>query len=158
MLFLLQLHTHQQWVKSFYTVSPSLPLSPHLSFCDHSEDWCSALKEPWPWVHPYNQDHLPAQGLQSFLETNFIYFWLCWAFVSVHGLLSSCCAKAARCRGFSRCRARAPEHRLHSSGAQEQLLLSMCDLPGTGMEPVSPASVGKFFTTEPPGKPQGSQS
>ena len=30
----------------------------------------------------------------------------------------------------------------------------MWDLPGTGLEPVSPA--GRFLTTEPPGKPQES--
>ena len=27
------------------------------------------------------------------------------------------------------------------------------DLPSPGIEPVSPALVGRFFTTEPPGKP-----
>ena len=27
------------------------------------------------------------------------------------------------------------------------------DLPGPGIEPVSPALAGRFFTTEPPGKP-----
>ena len=30
----------------------------------------------------------------------------------------------------------------------------MWDLPGSGMEPVSPALTGGFFTTEPPGKPR----
>ena len=30
---------------------------------------------------------------------------------------------------------------------------SMWDLPGSGMEPVSPALAGEFFTTEPPEKP-----
>ena len=30
----------------------------------------------------------------------------------------------------------------------------MWDLPGPGIEPVAPASVGGFFTTELPGKPQ----
>ena len=29
----------------------------------------------------------------------------------------------------------------------------MWDLPGSGLEPVSPALAGGFFTTEPPGKP-----
>ena len=29
----------------------------------------------------------------------------------------------------------------------------MWDLPGPGVEPMSPALVGEFFTTEPPGKP-----
>ena len=30
----------------------------------------------------------------------------------------------------------------------------MWDLPGSGIEPMSPALQGKLFTTEPPGKPQ----
>ena len=30
----------------------------------------------------------------------------------------------------------------------------MWDFPGSGIEPVFPAQAGKFFTTEPPGKPQ----
>ena len=34
------------------------------------------------------------------------------------------------------------------------LLLSLWDLPGPGMEPVSPALAGGFFTPEPPGKPE----
>ena len=34
------------------------------------------------------------------------------------------------------------------------MLCSMCDLPGPGIEPVSPALAGRFFTTEPPGKPR----
>ena len=29
------------------------------------------------------------------------------------------------------------------------------DLPNPGIEPASPASAGGFFTTEPPGKPNG---
>ena len=33
------------------------------------------------------------------------------------------------------------------------LLLGMWNLLGSGMGPVSPALAGKFFTTEPPGKP-----
>ena len=32
-------------------------------------------------------------------------------------------------------------------------ILGMWDLPKPGMEPVSPALAGQFFTTEPPGKP-----
>ena len=30
----------------------------------------------------------------------------------------------------------------------------MCDLPGSGIEPMSLALAGGFFTTEPPRKPQ----
>ena len=40
-----------------------------------------------------------------------------------------------------------------SLGTQAQLLHSMWDLPGPRIEPVSHALAGRFFTTEPPGKP-----
>ena len=33
------------------------------------------------------------------------------------------------------------------------LFPSACDLPDPGIEPMSPALVAGFFTTEPPGKP-----
>ena len=32
---------------------------------------------------------------------------------------------------------------------------SLWDLPGSGIKPASPALAGRFFTTEPPGKPRG---
>ena len=67
---------------------------------------------------------------------------------SKRGLPCSCSALASHCRGLSRCRARALDHRLRS-----WLLHGMWDLPGLGVEPMSPALAGGFFTTEPPGKP-----
>ena len=36
---------------------------------------------------------------------------------------------------------------------QAQLLWGVWDLPGPGIEPMSPESAGGFFDTEPPGKP-----
>ena len=42
---------------------------------------------------------------------------------------------------------------LISCGSRAQFLLSMWDLRRPGIEPVSPALVGGFFTTEPSGKP-----
>ena len=44
-------------------------------------------------------------------------------------------------------------HGLSNCGAQAWLLHGVWDLPGPGIEPVSPALAGEFFTTEPPGKP-----
>ena len=55
--------------------------------------------------------------------------------------------------GLSCCRSRAPEHRLSSCGTWVQLPHGTWDLPGPGIEPVSPALAGRFFTTEPPRKP-----
>ena len=54
--------------------------------------------------------------------------------------------------GFSSCGSRALECSLSSCGAQASLFRGMWDLPGPGLEPVSPALVGRFLTTEPPGK------
>ena len=41
--------------------------------------------------------------------------------------------------------------RASSYGAGPQLLCSMWDLPGSGIEPTSPTLAGGFFPTEPPG-------
>ena len=62
-----------------------------------------------------------------------------WASVIVAGELCSCGS-------------RAPERRLSSCGAGALLLRGMWDLPGPGLEPVSPALAGGFLTTVPPGK------
>ena len=100
---------------------------------------------------------------------------LCGLFSSCGGwrLLSSCGARAF-CGGFSCCRAQAPglagfslcgtwlsscsswapEHRLSRCGARAWMLRGMWDLPGSGVEPVSPTLAGRFFTTGPPGKPE----
>ena len=56
-------------------------------------------------------------------------------------------------RGLSSCGSWAPGHRLNSCGAQALLHCGMWGLPRSGMEPVSPALAGGFFTTDPPGKP-----
>ena len=51
------------------------------------------------------------------------------------------------------CGSQALEHRRSSCGPRAESLLRMWDLHRPQMEPVSPASVGRFFTTEPLGKP-----
>ena len=56
-------------------------------------------------------------------------------------------------RGLSSCGSQALECRLSSCGARAQLLRSMWDPPGPGLEPVSPALAGGFLATAPPGKP-----
>ena len=105
---------------------------------------------------------------------------LCWVFVAAHGLSLVAASGgycfvavrrllivvASRCRawalgvrasvvvacGLSSCGSRALERRLSSCGARAQLLHGMWDLPGPGLEPVSPALAGGFLTTAPPGK------
>ena len=100
--------------------------------------------------------------MHFFLFINlFIYLFLAvlglcccaWAFFSCgeQGLLL---LQSMGCRhvGFGSCGLRAVEHRL-SSGSQAQLLCGTWDLPGPGLEPVSPVFAGGFLTTVPPGKP-----
>ena len=55
---------------------------------------------------------------------------------------------------LSSCGSRDLERRLSSCGTRDQLLRGMWDLPGPGLEPVSPALAGGFLTTVPPGKPK----
>ena len=103
-------------------------------------------------------------------------FWLCWVFIVLHRLsvvaesrgycLShcvgfsvqgfSCRARAVDTRasatalwGLSTCCMWAPEDRLGSC-TWAQLPCSMQDLPGLGIEPVSPALQSGFLATEPP--------
>ena len=62
-------------------------------------------------------------------------------------------ASAAAVCGVSSCSSRAPEHRLSSCGPLAQFPRGMYHLPRPGIEPVSPTMAGRFFITEPPGKP-----
>ena len=72
---------------------------------------------------------------------------------SHYGSFSCCRAQALGLMGFSSCSSQALEHRLSSCGAWAKLLRGMWDLPGPGIEPVSPALVGGLFTIEAPGEP-----
>ena len=104
----------------------------------------------------------------------FIYFWRSWVFVALRGLsvvaasggysslrytgfslrwLLLFRSMGSRRASFSSCGSRALERRLSSCGTRAQLLCGMWDLPGPGIEPVSPALAGGFLTTAPPGKP-----
>ena len=62
-------------------------------------------------------------------------------------------AQALGHMGFCSCGCWALEHRLDSCGTRAYSLHSVQDPPGPGIEPVSPALAGRFFTTKPPGKP-----
>ena len=88
------------------------------------------------------------------------------------GATLRCGVRASHCGGFSCCRAqalgmqasvvvahglrscgsRALERRLSGCDAQAQLLRSMWDLPGSGLEPASPELAGRVLMTAPPGK------
>ena len=62
------------------------------------------------------------------------------------GLLSSCGVRASHCGGFSCCGVVAP---------QAHLLHGMWNLPGRGIEPMSPALAGRLLSTLPLGKSWG---
>ena len=49
---------------------------------------------------------------------------------------------------------RLQKRRLSNCGSRAQLLCGMWDLPRPGLEPMSPALVGRLSTTAPPGKPK----
>ena len=68
---------------------------------------------------------------------------------------SSCALQASVvvALGLSSCGSWALKCRLSSSGTRASLFCGMWDLPGPGLEPVSPALAGGFLTAAPPGKP-----
>ena len=60
-----------------------------------------------------------------------------------------CCVQAfSSCICFSCCRAGTLACGLSSGGVQTLLPHGMWDLPGSGVEPVSPALASRFLTTE----------
>ena len=88
----------------------------------------------------------------------------CSVWASHCGGFSCCTARALGHTGFSSCSAwaqycsspgsRAPmDSWLNNCGAQTLLVHGMCDLLGPGIEPVSSAKTGGFFTTEPQKNP-----
>ena len=101
--------------------------------------------------------HCCARAFSSCVERGLL-------FVAVRGLLIACdgfsCgaralgtqASVVVARGLRSCGSRALERRLSSCGTRASLLHGMWDLPGPGIEPVSPALTGGFLTTVPAGK------
>ena len=99
--------------------------------------------------------------LKFFFLSFFLYFWVCWVFVSVWRLslvAASGDHSSSQCAGLSLSRPLVAEHRLQtrrlsSCGSWAHLLRSMWDPPRPGLEPMSPALAGRLSTTMPPGKP-----
>ena len=97
----------------------------------------------------------------------FIFLYLCLAVLAFVAASRGCSVQASHCSGFSCCEARALEcmgfincgsqaleQGLSNCDAQVSLLRGVWNLPGSGIEPVSPALAGGFSTTEAPGKPR----
>ena len=76
------------------------------------------------------------------------------------GFLSSCGKRGplfiAVRRPLAIAEHRLQTRRLSNCGSRAQLLRGMWDLLRPGLEPMSPALAGRFSTTAPPGKSQGS--
>ena len=76
-----------------------------------------------------------------------------WAFSSCRQLgLLFVAAQASHCGGFCCYKARTLKHRLGSYGTWVQLPCGMWNLPGTGINPVSPAVADSLLATGPPVK------
>ena len=98
-----------------------------------------------------------------FLQSTFSFFLKFNYFYLFVAALSLCCCawrySSLRCTGFSLrwlllLRSTGSRHAGFSScSTRAQLLRGMWDLPGPGIEPVSPALAGGFLTTAPPGSP-----
>ena len=131
---------------------------------------------PRPGVEPMTPalgDGVSTTGPPGKSLGSFFFLWLCFSLlVGRRRPHSGCGAQASHCRGSSCCGAQAlgPQapvaaahrlsscssqglkHRLSSCGPWAELLQGIWDLPGSGIEPASPALADGFFTTESPVK------
>ena len=127
------------------------------------------------WIQTVNSPEIYLLILKYIFKYLYLLIFGCAGSWLLHGLcsscgewmrLSSCAAQASSCggssccgaqarglTGFRSCSSQALEPRLNSCGAWGQLLHVLWDLPGPGIKSVSPALAGRFFTSEPPGKP-----
>ena len=160
-----------------------------LMLCFHKfivMSWICNIKsvKPYKWTH-YLLIHSSSSSLYFFVAHSiigsvfflinlFIYFWLCWVFITACSLSLIAASRGysslwyagfslqwllllpstgSRHTGFSSCGAKALELRLSSCGVWAQLLCSMWDLPRPHIEPVFPALAGGFLTTGHQGSP-----
>ena len=120
-------------------------------------------------VRPNLDLHNCHPGIQLFFFFfNFIYlfyFLLVLGFRFCVRAFSSCGERGplfiAACGPLTVAASLLAEHRLQTRrlsncGSRAQLLRGMWDLPGPGLEPVSPALAGRLSTTAPPGQPRDS--
>ena len=91
---------------------------------------------------------------QAFLWLQRVGRYSSWGARASHCGGLSLWSTGSRRTGFSSCGLQALGRRLNSCGSEAVLLRGMWDLPGPGLEAVSPALAGGFSTTAPPGKPQ----
>ena len=138
------------------------------SICCPNSQVCSELRQIL-FLFPFSLKILSQVSVFFFFFNKCVYFCGGGSFV-LHQLFSSChqwgCSSLLVMRwllllqgpgsgacGLTGCCLWEPEHRLGSCGTQALLFHGIWDPPWSGIEPVSPAFAGGFFTTEPPGKP-----
>ena len=156
----------------FGHVSSQLPCAESSSPTrDRTQAPCIGSVKSQPLDHQGSPDNenFNLNGPSSYI-TQFSFFFLNYLFIYLYmlglccgvqafsswgeqGLLSGCSAWASHCGGLSFYRAQS----LWSLGfrkcsTQTQLPCGTWNLPGPGMEPVSPVLAGTFLTTGPPGK------
>ena len=92
-----------------------------------------------------------AQAFSSCCERGLLFVAMCRLLIAVASLVAE---HGLQARGLQQLWLAALERRLSSCGTGAQLPCGLWDLPGPGIEPVSPALAGGFLTTAPPGKSQ----
>ena len=145
----------------------------HLSSPDQGpslgpRQWKCGVRATVPPGNSHESEYLTITDLFIYYKFIYLFFGLCWAFVAARGLSLVAASRgysfavhwlliavASLCCGAPALGVRASvvvAHRLSSCGARASLFRGMWDLPGPGLEPVSPALAGGFLTTAPPGK------
>ena len=94
--------------------------------------------------------HCCMRAFSSCSEQGLLFVAVCGLLIAVASLVAEHTLQA---RGLSSCGSWALELRLSSCGVRAQLFCVMWDLPGPGIELVSPALASGFSTTAPLGKP-----
>ena len=119
--------------------------------------WRVGFPNRWLW-----QGSKAGFGRRAAPRRLFIYSWLRWVSIAVL-VFSTCSSLVVELRLLTVVVSLVAEHRVqggwvsvvwgHSScGTQASLPRGMWYLPGSEIEPVSPALAGRFFTTKPSGK------
>ena len=103
---------------------------------------------PPPWRGPEPASSLKGSGAHLLLEGP----WEPKLTLSGAWALGTRASAVVAC-GLSSCISWALDLRLNSCGTRVELLCGVWDLPGPGIEPMSLALAGGFFTTEPPWRP-----
>ena len=139
------------------SAEPSLPASGGFlaimavfSACLHM---VSSLNSPFKKILLFVYLFLAVLGLHCWASFSLAVAIKGYSLVAVHGLLVAVASLVGqhgfRVRGFH-C---AVYDSLRSCGTPAYLLNGTWDLPRPGIEPMTPALAGRFFTTEAPGKP-----